>query len=645
MSSEAPQISLALPDGARREVAAGTTPAEVAAAIGAGLARDAVGAALDGELLDLRAPIERGGDFRIFTVGEPEAGPFLRHTAEHVLADAVKRLWPEVEIDVGRKDHSEKFQYDFRFSRAFTPEDLVAIEAKMNEILAEGSDVKRRELSRSEAAELFRGLGETLKLERLKDIPEGDAITVFQHGDFVDLCRGPHAQSVAQVGAVKLLEASGVYWRGDETSEMLQRIYGTAFGSPEELEAYLEQIEEARQRDHRRLGAELDLFSFHEAAPASPFFHPRGATIYNALVEYVREIYFERGYDEVITPQILDLDLWHTSGHFENYREGMFFGEIDERDFAVKPMNCPTHCLIYLHDLRSYRDLPIRYADFGRLHRYERSGVTTGLTRVRSFAQDDGHIFCTEEQIVEEVQATVDTYLEVYSVFGLEEVEIELSTRPAKAMGTAEMWQRAEQALSGALEAQGIQFSINPGDGAFYGPKVDFQVQDALGRPWQLGTIQLDYQMPERFDLKYVGADGEEHRPVMIHRAMLGSLERFMGILIEHTAGAFPLWLAPVQVIVVPVSEKFLDYARSVRATLRENGLRANVDERNEKLGYKIRDAQLQKIPYMLVVGAREAEAGTVAVRLRTGEDRGAQPVAEFVAAAVTAHRERRDVL
>jgi len=645
MSSEAPVISLILPDGSEREVAVGTTPAEVAASIGPGLARDAVGASLDGDLVDLRTPLSSGGQFRLFTVGKPEAGPFIRHTAEHVLADAVKRLWPDTEIDVGRKDHSDKFQYDFRFERAFTPDDLGVIEAKMAEILAEKSPVERREVSREEAAEFFSGMGETLKVERLKDIPEGVPITIFQHGEFADLCRGPHAQHVGQIGAVKLLEASGVYWRGDETNEMLQRIYGTAFGSQDDLEGYLEGIEEAQKRDHRRLGAELDLFSFHESAPASPFFHPRGAVVYNTLVDYVREIYFERGYDEVITPQILDLDLWHTSGHFEHYKEGMFFGEIDNRDFAVKPMNCPTHCIIYGTSLRSYRDLPIRYADFGRLHRYERSGVTTGLTRVRTFAQDDGHIFCTEEQIVSEVQSTVDTYLEVYSVFGLQGLEIELSTRPAKSLGTAEMWERAEAALLGALKEHGIEFAVNAGEGAFYGPKIDFQVEDALGRQWQLGTIQLDYQMPERFDLNYVGADGEDHRPVMIHRAMLGSLERFMGILIEHTGGAFPLWLAPVQAVVLPVSEKFLDYARSVRATLREGGMRVEVDERNEKLGYKIREAQLQKVPYMLVVGAREEEADVVAVRLRTGEDRGAQPVDEFLANARIVSSERRNLL
>ncbi|MEE8138665.1 MAG: threonine--tRNA ligase, partial [Thermoanaerobaculia bacterium] len=400
----------------------------------------------------------------------------------------------------------------------------------------------------------------------------------------------------------------------------------------EELERYLEQVELARARDHRRLGPELDLFSFSEHAPASPFFHPKGALVYNKLVEFIREVQTRRGFEEVITPQILDVDLWRTSGHYDNYREAMFFSEVDERQFAVKPMNCPTHCLIYRTRLRSYRDLPIRYADFGRLHRYERSGVTSGLTRVRSFAQDDAHVFCTEEQIEGEVVAMVDMILEIYGTFGFEALVIELSTRPAKSLGTAEMWDRAEKALETALKTQGIAYDINPGEGAFYGPKVDFLVNDALGRQWQLGTIQLDHQLPDRFDLEYVGADGAAHRPVMIHRAMLGSLERFLGILIEHTGGAFPAWLAPVQAVVLPVSEKFLDYGAQVRGQLAEAGVRVELDERNQKLGYKIRDAQLQKIPYMLVVGAREQEAGQVAVRLRGGEDLGPLSLGDFLA-------------
>jgi threonyl-tRNA synthetase len=629
-------VQLTLPDGSVREVPSGTTPLEVAGSIGPRLAKDAVGAELDGTKVDLRLPLHRSGAFRIFTVKSPEAGEFVRHSAEHVLADAVKRLWPEVEIDAGRQDHSEKFQYDFRFSRAFTPEDLERIEDKMREILAEGSGFERSEVSREEAERLFREMGENLKVERLKDIPEGEPITLYRHGRFVDLCRGPHAQSTKQIGAVRLLESSGVFWKGDEANEKLQRIYGTAFVTEKEMEEYLARQEQARARDHRRLGQELDLFSFSPLAPASPFLHPRGAAVYNGLIDYVRELYKRYGYGEVITPQILDVELWKISGHWANYHDAMFFSEVDERQFAVKPMNCPTHCLIFATRLRSYRDLPIRYADFGRLHRYERSGVTNGLFRVRSFSQDDGHIFCTEEQIESEVLSVAEMILGIYRTFGFERVDVELSTRPEKRLGSDETWDRAEGSLKSALEHRGIDFRINAGDGAFYGPKIDFHVYDALGRSWQLGTVQLDYQMPERFGLSYVGADGSEHRPVMIHRAMLGSLERFMAILIEQTVGAFPLWLAPVQAVVLPVSEKFGEYAEQVRARLGAGGVRVELDSRNEKLGYKIREAQLQKVPYMLVVGAREQEEGTVSVRRRAGDDLGAMPVETFLERVVS---------
>ncbi len=618
-------IALTLPDDSVREVPFGTTPLEVAAEIGPRLAHDAVGAELEGELVDLRFPLQQGGRFRIFTVKNPESGEFIRHSAEHVMADAVKRLWPEVEIDAGRQDHTEKFQYDFRYPQAFSAEDLEKIEAKMLEILGEDSEFERIEIDREGAKQLFEDMGESLKIDRLRDIPEGETITLYRDGQFTDLCRGPHVQRLSQIGAVKLLETSGVYLRGNETSEMLQRIYGTAFAKPGELETYLEQVELAKKRDHRRLGQELDLYSFNEHAPASPFFHPKGAVLYNCLEDIVREVQLQNGFEEVITPQILDVDLWHTSGHYENYREAMFFTAADDREYAVKPMNCPTHCLIYGTTLRSYRDLPIRYADFGRLHRYERSGVTTGLTRVRSFAQDDAHVFCTEDQIEGEVQSMIEMILALYSTFGFEDVAIELSTRPAKSIGTAEMWLHAEKALQSALERHGYEFQINPGDGAFYGPKIDFHISDALGRSWQLGTVQLDYQMPERFGLSYIGADSSEHRPVMIHRAMLGSIERFMGILIEHTGGAFPVWMAPVQAVVLPVSEKFAGYGQSTCARLQELGIRAELDSRNEKLGYRIREAQMQKVPYMLVVGAQEQDSGQVAVRLRSGEDLGPQ--------------------
>ena len=626
MSSEsaaaAESIDLTLPDGSVRTVERGTTALDVALDIGPGLAKAAIGAELDGSYLDLRTPIDRSGSFKLFTSRNEESGEFIRHSAEHVLADAVQRLWPGTEIDAGRQDHSEKFQYDFRFPRPFTPDDLEKIEDKMREILKENASFERMEVSRDEAAKIFGELGAELKLDRLKDIPEGDTITLYKHGRFLDLCRGPHVQQTKQIGAVKLLESSATYYRGDEQNEVLQRIYGTAFGSKKELEAWQELMEEARARDHRRLGQELDLFSLQPEAPASPFFHPKGALIYNGLIDFVRDLHVEYGFDEVVTPQILDVDLWHTSGHYENYRENMYFTEVDERQYAVKPMNCPTHCLIYRTRLRSYRDLPIRYADFGRLHRYERSGVVTGLTRVRTFCQDDAHIFCTEEQIPDQVSMLMDLILRIYDTFGFEEVLIELSTRPEKRIGSDELWDRAEASLRAALESREVSYQVNEGDGAFYGPKIDFQVKDVLGRSWQLGTIQLDYQLPERFGLSYIGTDGGEHQPVMIHRAMLGSLERFFGILIEHTAGAFPAWLAPVQAIILPVSEKFVDYARGVAEKLA--GVRVEVDDRAEKLGYKIREAQLQKVPYMLIVGAREEEAGTVNLRLRTGEEIGA---------------------
>ncbi len=625
-----PEIVLTLPDGSERSVPAGSTPLDVARSIGPRLAADAVGAELEGRPIDLRLPLSAGGSFRIFTIKSAEAGTFIRHSAEHVLADAVTRLWPDALYDAGRRDHSEKYQYDFRFERAFTPEDFAAIEAMMREILDENAEFERIEISRPEAEKLFCELGNDLKVERLRDIPAGEAITLYRHGRFIDLCRGPHVQRASQIGAVRLLEASGVYFKGDESNERLQRIYGTAFASAKELAAYEKTIEEARARDHRRLGTELDLFSFSPLAPASPFFHPKGASVYTGLIDYVRDLNRRNGYGEVVTPQILDVELWHASGHWDNYREHMFFTEVDERQYAVKPMNCPTHCLIYKTGKRSYRDLPIRYADFGRLHRYERSGVTSGLTRVRSFAQDDAHVFCTDDQVEAEVLRAVGIILEIYRTFEFSDVAIGVGTRPEKRVGSDEQWQVAEQSLYRALDREGLSYSVNQGDGAFYGPKIDFRVSDAIGREWQLGTVQLDYQLPQRFELEYIAADGASHRPVMIHRAMLGSVERFLGILIEHTAGAFPFWLAPVQAMVLPVSERFVEYGSEVAAGLRGEGLRVELDEANEKLGYKIRQAQLAKVPYMLVVGEKEQAAGAAAVRLRSGVDLGPVPVGEL---------------
>jgi len=619
------QIVLTLPDGSQRTFPAGTTPLEVAATVGTRLAEAALAGMLDGDLVDLRAPLQCSGAFRVVTVRDPEANLVIRHSAEHIMADAVERLFPGTIIDAGRQDHSEKFQYDFRIDRAFTPEDLERIEQEMARIVQQRQPFTRRVVTRDEAAELFRERGEELKLVRLQDIPEGERITVFQHGDFLDLCRGPHVQRTDQVGAFKLLETSGAYFKGDERNEMLQRIYGTAFATREGLDAYFARIEEARRRDHRRLGRELDLFSFSPLAPASPFFHPRGTVIYNELVTFMRGLYVEFGYQEVITPQLFDVELWKRSGHYDNYQENMFFSEVDERQFSLKPMNCPSHCVIYGTRGHSYRDLPLRIADFGRLHRYERSGVVQGLTRVRTFCQDDAHIFCTPDQIGAEVSSLFDLMFRVYDTFGFSDVLIYLATRPEKAIGDPGLWATAERALEGCLKERGVAYTLNPGEGAFYGPKIDFVVHDAIGREWQLGTIQLDFNLPDRFDLTYAADDGSEQHPVMIHRAVMGSMERFIGVMLEHFAGDLPPWVAPEQARVLPVSDKFLAAARTAAEQLQGAGLRVAVDERNEKLGAKIRTGELDKIPVLLVIGAREAESDSASVRVRHRGDLGAR--------------------
>ena len=629
-------VQVTLPDGSNREYSRGTTVLEVAQSIGPRLARDTVAGLVDGRLVDLRAALEGDVELRIVTVKDPESGDVIRHSAEHVLADAVKRLWPGTPIDAGRQDHSEKYQYDFRFPRAFTPEDFPLIEQEMARIIEEDLEFERIEVDRGGAREIMRERDEDIKLIRLDDIAEDETITLYRSGDFVDLCRGPHVQRTSQIGAVRLLESSGAYFKGDERNEMLQRIYGTAFASRQELDAYFERLEEARRRDHRRLGRELDLFSFRAEAPASPFFHPRGTIVYNALVDLMREKYVQFGHQEVITPQIFDVELWRRSGHYEAYRDDMFFAdgydEVESRSGSVKPMNCPGHCLLYAGSGHSYRDLPVRFADFGRLHRYERSGVVGGLTRVRTFSQDDAHIFCTPEQIESEVSALFRFVFEIYDLFGFSDVKIRLATRPEKAIGEPEVWRHAEQVLEACLAArEGADYTIDAGGGSFYGPKIDFDVHDALGRAWQLATIQLDFQMPERFDLTYVDSDGVEKRPVMIHRAILGSIERFIGVMIEHFAGDLPPWLAPEQVRVLPITDAFNEYAATVVAELRRRGLRADVDTRSEKLGYKIRDGETMKVPYLLVVGQREADDGTVALRLRHRRDEGSQPLAEVV--------------
>ncbi len=621
-------IRITLPDGSARDLPSGSTVLDVAAAIGPRLAKDTVAGEVDGELVDLRTRLTEDATLRIVTVKDTEAGDVIRHSAEHVMADAVKRLWPGTPIDAGRQDHSEKYQYDFRFPRPFKPEDFERIETKMREIIAEDLPFERTEVGRDEVRVVMTGRGEDIKLIRLEDIPEGEAITLYRHGDFVDLCRGPHLQRTGQIGAVRLLESSGAYFKGDERNEMLQRLYGTAFGSKKELNAYFERIEELKRRDHRKLGRELDLFSFHSEAPASPFFHPRGAIVYNALLELMREKYRQYGYEEVITPQIFDVELWKRSGHYDNYRDDMFFAdafdEVEDRSSSVKPMNCPSHCLIYGSRAHSYRELPRRIADFGRLHRYERSGVVTGLTRVRTFSQDDAHIFCTPEQIGPEIEALFEFIFEIYDIFGFSDVRVFLSTRPEKAIGDPKVWEHAEAVLARCLEDRDdVTYTVKEGEGAFYGPKIDFDVADALGRAWQLATIQLDFQMPDRFDLGYIDAEGSANQPVMIHRAILGSLERFYGVMLEHFAGDLPPWLAPEQVRVLPITDAVMEYAEQVVGTLREHGLRADVDRRSEKLGYKIRDGETMKVPYLLVVGQREADEKTVSLRLRHRRDEG----------------------
>ena len=634
-------INLTLPDGSAREFPAGVTPLEVARSVGERLAAAAVAGELDGEIVDLRAPITRSGNFRVLTPRDPEAGVVIRHSAEHVLADAVERLFPGTIIDAGRQDHSEKFQYDFRIDHAFTAEDLERIEGEMARLVKEGKPFERQAVGRKEAAEIFRKRKEQIKLIRLQDIPEGEEITIFRHGEFVDLCRGPHVQRTNQIGAFKLLDTSGAYFKGDERNEMLQRIYGTAFATKDELDAYFARIEEARRRDHRRLGKELDLFSFSPLAPASAFFHPRGAIVYNQLVEFMRELYRDYGYEEVITPQLFDVELWKRSGHYEAYLENMFFSDVDEREFSLKPMNCPAACLIYATRGHSYRELPVRLADFGKLHRYERSGVVQGLTRVRTFAQDDAHIYCTPGQIGSEVASLFEFIFRVYDTFGFERPVIYFSTKPEKAIGDESLWREAEAQLEKCLKDRGVGYTLNPGEGAFYGPKIDFVVHDAIGREWQLGTIQLDFNLPKRFDLAYAAEDGTEQCPVMIHRAILGSIERFFGVMLEHFAGDLPLWLAPEQARVLPVSDKFLDAARAVKARLVGAGLRAEVDERSEKLGAKIRDGEMEKVPVLLVVGVREAESGGASVRVRHRGDLGSRSIEEIVETLTTTAKKR----
>jgi threonyl-tRNA synthetase len=590
----------------------------------------AVAARIDGKIVDLSVPVAPEVDVEPVLPDSPDGLDVIRHSTAHLMAQAVQELFPGTQVTIGPVIE-DGFYYDFVRPEPFTAQDLKAIEKKMKEIVSRNLMVTRHEMAKSEAIALFRAMGESYKVEILEGI-QGDRVSVYQQGEWKDLCRGPHVPSTGKLGAFKLTSVAGAYWRGDERNAMLQRIYGTAWANDADLKRHLELLEEAKRRDHRKLGKELDLWSFHPIAPGSPFFHPKGAFVYNALIAFIRRLYARYGYGEVITPQIADVELWKRSGHYENFRDNMFFCEIDERQFGVKPMNCPGHTFVYAAAKRSYRELPLRYADFSKLHRYERAGVLHGLTRVRTFSQDDAHVFCTPAQVQEEIVRVIEMAGVVHRAFGFDDIRILLSTRPEKRMGSDAMWDQAEGALAAALEANGLGFEINPGDGAFYGPKIDFLFRDALRREWQLTTIQLDYAMPERFDLVYVSPEGKEERPVMIHRALLGSIERFLAILIEHTGGALPLWLAPVQVKVLTLTERQEAYGNEVTAELRKSGVRVELDVRNEKLGYKIRQAQLEKTPYMLVLGDREAAERTVAPRARSGgEQLPAMPLADFV--------------
>ncbi|MBL76542.1 MAG: threonine--tRNA ligase [Chloroflexi bacterium] len=544
----------------------------------------------------------------------------IRHSAAHVMAEAVLALFPDAQFAVGPST-SDGFYYDFAVERSFTPEDLQKIEDHMRDTIEKNLVFEYSEISRTEATERFSG--QQFKLEIIDSIPDDEAISIYKHGDFVDLCRGPHINSSSDIVAVKLMSVAGAYWRGDEKNPMLQRIYGTAWESESKLEEHLQRLEEAAKRDHRRLGQDLKLFFFDSIAPASPFFLPNGSVLSNTLIEYVRDLYQRYGYKEVITPQVFDSELWKKSGHYENYKENMYFTYIEDREFGVKPMNCPAAALIYNAELHSYRDLPLRYADFGRLHRFERSGVTHGLTRVRTFSQDDAHIFCTPEQVESEISSFISMVEETFRVFQFDDVRVALSLRPDKRIGDDALWDKAEGALASALDRKNIEFEAIPNEGAFYGPKIDFFVADAIGREWQLSTVQLDYNLPERFNLEYVDPDDERQRPVVIHRAMLGSLERFLGVVIEHFGGAFPTWLAPIQVQIIPIADRHIPYADQLKSKLEGLNIRVDVDSRSERMNSKIRQAQLYKIPYMLIVGDKEQDQDGAAVRLRSGEDLG----------------------
>ncbi len=622
-------VQITLPDGSQRDFPGPVSVAEVASSIGAGLAKASLAGKVDGKLVDTSYTISTSANLAIITAKDPEGLEVIRHSTAHLLAYAVKDLFPQAQVTIGPVIDNGFF-YDFSYSRSFTPEDLAAIEKRMTELSNKDEAVVRRVLPRDEAVAHFKSLGEHYKAEIIASIPSNEDVSLYREGQFEDLCRGPHVPSTGKLKHFKLMKVAGAYWRGDHRNEMLQRIYGTAWTSKEDLQRYLTQLEEAEKRDHRKLGRELDLFHIDEHSPGTVFWHPHGWTVWQEVEQYMRRVYRDNGYQEVKGPQILDQGLWEKTGHWDKYRENMFTTESEKRDYALKPMNCPGHLIIFKQGIKSYRDLPLRYGEFGQCHRNEPSGSLHGIMRVRAFTQDDGHIFCTEAQIQAEVIAFTTLLQKVYKDFGFTEILYRLSTRPEQRIGSDESWDRAENALAQGLRASNCDFEYLPGEGAFYGPKIEYTLKDAIGREWQCGTIQVDPNMPERLDAEFVGEDGARHRPIMLHRAIVGSLERFIGILIEQHAGALPTWLAPTQVSVLNITDSQAEYAQEVAKTLRNQGLRVDLDLRNEKITYKIREHSMQKLPYILVVGDKEKEAGAVAVRARGNQDLGVMSLQAF---------------
>lgn len=634
-------ITIRLKDGKEKEFESAVSLADAVKAISNSLGKNALVAKVNGELTDLRDPIVDGAEVEFFTKEDPEGLFTLRHTASHVMAQAIQHLFPGVKFAIGPAI-DDGFYYDLDSDHVFSQEDFAAIEKEMSKIAKENIPLVKKVLPRDEALQYFKDKGQDYKVMLIEDLPEEETISLYEQGDFTDLCAGPHLKSTGKVKTFKLMTVAGAYWRGDSKNKMLQRIYATAFFSKEDLDHYLFVRAEAEKRDHRKLGKQLDLFSFHEEGPGFPFFHPKGMILRNKLMDYERELFKEFGYVEIMTPVILSKKLWLQSGHWDHYKENMYFTQIDDEDYAIKPMNCPGGILFFKTQQRSYRDLPMRVGEFGLVHRHELKGALHGLFRVRCFTQDDAHIFMTQEQMKDEVIKCMAMYQKMYGVFGLE-YHVELSTRPENSMGSDELWEISTNALREAIETAGVPYQINEGDGAFYGPKLDFHVQDSLGRTWQCGTIQMDMQLPERFDVNYIGEDGEKHRAVMLHRAGYGSLERFIGILIEHYAGAFPTWIAPVQAKIIPVTDKNLEYAKSVAAAMSESDIRVEVEEANETLGYKIRKAQMEKVPYMIIVGDQEMKGHTISVRSRKNGDLGSQSLPMFVANLIREIKEREN--